>query len=257
MVNKILTEKNITIVLIVIVLYILFYFNINGSPQKNVTDKIVDEPIITEKQLINFNVIQNKDTLYLKDTLALIKVRSEEIKQEIFKGKKINPKSKKFIEDLIRVSLEEEYLLGISAPIKIAQAIIESGWGKDNIAVSHNNYFGIKNKQYYNEKEKKLVGAPVSLMTHEYDKNLKRYNTRANFISYETRWASIRHHSLFLEHQMNVSSRQGYRKLKNLNPRNYVAWALCLQDAGYATSPVYAAKLINIIRQYNLHKVKL
>jgi flagellum-specific peptidoglycan hydrolase FlgJ len=208
---------------------------------------------------------RNYNGKYVKESykLASIKevkyVADEHIVQlkDDYKNKKISKGEKEFILGLIRVSLEEEYKFGIPANIKIAQSIIESGWGKDGIAKNYNNYYGIKHKRHYTNEEKPLVSKPVSLRTHEYTKEGNKYYIDDKFISYESRWASIRHHSLFLKNQMEVSSRKGYKNLKVIPTSDYRGWANNLQKAGYATSPQYASKLIKIIEHYKLENIHL
>ena len=38
------------------------------------------------------------------------------------------------------------------------------------------------------------------------------------------------------------------------SPKNYKEAAQALQDAGYATDPTYADKIIHVIEEYNLNK---
>jgi LysM repeat protein len=45
-----------------------------------------------------------------------------------------------------------------------------------------------------------------------------------------------------------------YAFLFELDPTDYKAWAKGLKKAGYATNPVYAQKLIDLIEKYNLHQ---
>jgi flagellum-specific peptidoglycan hydrolase FlgJ len=229
------------------VLYITF--NSFSKTQLKGNDIIIKES--------DFKTLDTFDNNANEKTLAYIKIEAERLKTTIFKGKKIRSKEKQFIEGLIRVSLEEEVKFGIPAPIKIAQAILESGWGTDGLAKENNNYFGIKHKRYYNPEEKKLVGTPIMKVTHEYDSKRRYYKTKAKFITYETRWCSIRHHSLFLKHQMTHSSRKGYRNLEGLSSKDYKSWARNLQLSGYSTSHHYERTLLKLIHDYNLHKITL
>jgi flagellum-specific peptidoglycan hydrolase FlgJ len=211
----------------------------------------------SSKETRNCNNVKEK---FVLNSIKEVKyVADDHINQlkKIYEKKNISKKDKDFILGLIRVSLEEEYKFGIPANIKIAQSIIESGWGRDGIAKKYNNYYGIKHKSHYTNEEKPLVSKPVLLRTHEYTKDGKKYYIDDKFISYESRWASIRHHSLFLKNQMEVSSRKGYKNLKVIPTSDYRGWANNLQKAGYATSPQYASKLIKIIEHYNLENIHL
>lgn len=211
----------------------------------------------SSKESQNYNHVKEKFVLNsIKEVKYVADGHINEL-NETYKNKKFSKKEKDFILGLIRVSLEEEYKFGIPANIKIAQSIIESGWGRDGIAKTYNNYYGIKHKRHYTKEEKSLVSKPVSLRTHEYTKEGKKYYIDDKFITYRSRWASIRHHSLFLKTQMEISSRKGYQNLKTLPTNNYRGWAHNLQKAGYATSPHYANNLIKAIEHYSLENINL
>jgi flagellum-specific peptidoglycan hydrolase FlgJ len=261
-----LTAKNLSfIALVVLVIYILnlankrefsnkridYYFETESSSGSHY---LAEKDYITEKDLANNEPVKAKAVLCSNNALD---IKIEKLKANMFKGVKISNENRRFIEGMIKVSLEEQQRFGIPASIKIAQAIIESGWGRDGLAKSYNNYYGIKHKSYYTEIEKELVGMPVLMMTHEYNKSKQRYNQRDNFISYETRWCSIRHHSIFLKDRIDNSQKPAYKRIKKLSVYNYKAWAINLQKAGYATSPTYANKLVYLIERYNLHKIDL
>lgn len=65
---------------------------------------------------------------------------------------------------------------------------------------------------------------------------------------YGTVKESYRDHSDFL------LTREWYRSLFDLNISDYVSWAHGLKQAGYATDPQYAYRLIDIIERYDLNK---
>ena len=67
-------------------------------------------------------------------------------------------------------------MYGVPASITIAQAILESGWGKSELARSANNYFGIKVPS---------SGAYVEFETAEYVHE-KKVMVRGYFASYDT-----------------------------------------------------------------------
>ena len=91
--------------------------------------------------------------------------------------------------------------------------------------------------------------------THEYNKSRQKYYIKDNFITYETRWSSIRHHSLFLKERIDKGQNAAYKNLRSISVNDYKAWAKNLQKTGYATSPRYANTLINIIETYNLDRI--
>ena len=133
----------------------------------------------------------------------------------------------------------EEY--GILPSITIAQAILESGWGQSDLAVTHNNLFGIK-------ADSRWSGAIATVSTSE------NYNdtTIANFRKYDNIEDSIEDHGRFLYE----NSR--YAESGLFSGKNYKEQAQALENAGYSTVrnadgvAVYADKLIALIEKYNL-----
>ena len=128
---------------------------------------------------------------------------------------------------------------GIFPSIKMAQAILETGWGKSKVG---NNMFGIKaagkKSPYWN-------GSAINADTTEYIQGESgTYNLA--FRKYDSVEASIRDHTHFLQN----NSR--YKKAGVFKAKTPEQQAQALQNAGYATAPGYAAALINIINSYNL-----
>lgn len=138
---------------------------------------------------------------------------------------------------ILAVTEMEEY--GIPASIKIAQAIVETNWGKSPLAEKANNYFGIKCKETWT--------GPTFLHPDD-DRDKKGRIVPSCFRSYSNISESFRDHSEFLTH------RPYYKSLFSLAPYDYIGWAHGLKKCGYATDPKYALKLIHIIEQYDLAK---
>lgn len=122
------------------------------------------------------------------------------------------------------VQLSRAY--NVPASIILAQGILESNAGQSYLARQHNNHFG------------RRCGSSVKR---------SYYNARTGrcYRAYEAADESFHDHC-----QLLVSPR--YRHLQELKLTDYVAWAEGLQDAGYASSPAYAERLISIIETYGL-----
>ncbi|MBR1917238.1 MAG: glucosaminidase domain-containing protein [Bacteroidaceae bacterium] len=118
----------------------------------------------------------------------------------------------------------------IPASITMAQGLLESGAGTSLLAVKGHNHFGIKAHHDWT--------GPVMLRDDD--------APNEKFRVYAHDEQSYEDHSLFL--------RRGrrYASLFTLPVTDYKGWAYGLKAAGYATSPTYAAKLIQIIEDYNL-----
>ena len=126
---------------------------------------------------------------------------------------------------------------GLFPSVKLAQAALESGWGK---YTAGNNMFGIKaagsHTPYWN-------GAYVTSRTSEYvGGGYVSQNSR--FRKYPSIGDSVKDHTYFL---------QQYSRYANVfKAKTPEEQAKALQAAGYATDPNYSGKLISIINTYNL-----
>jgi hypothetical protein len=134
-----------------------------------------------------------------------------------------------YIDRFKNIATEEMNRYGIPASITLAQAILESGTGKSDLAKYANNHFGIKcttdwkGKGYYKDDDAK-------------DECFRVYNNPEE---------SFKDHSQFLK-------RKRYAPLFELDKNDYEGWAKGLKNSGYATNPKYPQLLIGLIEKYNL-----
>lgn len=127
------------------------------------------------------------------------------------------------------------YGICVHSPI-IAQAIIESGWGKSGLASKYHNYFGLKCGSSWK-------GGSVNMATREEYKPGVVTNIRDNFRTYEDFDAGIRGYFEFIN-----TSR--YKNLKGVkSPEEYVRR---LKADGYATSSKYVDNVMRVIRDNKL-----
>ena len=136
-----------------------------------------------------------------------------------------------YISEYKDVAMDEMREFGIPASIKLAQGILESGFGNSDLAVQANNHFGIKchgwqGRTFYKDDD-------------EPDECFRAYNDPRQ---------SWRDHSEFLK------NRARYESLFSLRPDDYRGWARGLQRAGYATNPNYSRLLIRIIEENDLQR---
>ncbi len=148
----------------------------------------------------------------------------------ISQGNGIN--SQEFISTYKQIAIEEMNLHGIPASIKMAQAILESGFGNSDLARNASNFFGIKCNGWKG-------------LTYLKDDDKPNECFRA----YGNPEESFRDHSQFLR------TRPWYSPLFQLALTDYKGWATGLQRAGYATNPNYSALLVRIIEGHNLHEL--
>jgi hypothetical protein len=140
-----------------------------------------------------------------------------------------------FIEELSPKAVEISKSSGILPSIIIAQAALESGWGKSAIG---SNLFGIKAGAGWKGKTR-------NERTTEYV-NGKPVAQYAIFRDYDSLDESIADHAKLL-----LGSR--YKKVREA--KDYKEAARALKAAGYATDPNYARKLIQIIELWGLDEL--
>ena len=136
----------------------------------------------------------------------------------------------RYISRYASIAVNEMYRTGVPASITLAQGIIESRSGQSTLAVDGNNHFGIK------------------CHTSWKGKTMLADDDRRNecFRVYDSAEESFRDHSDFLRY------RDRYKFLFDFKTTDYKSWAYGLKQAGYATDPAYAAKLIQCVEDYNL-----
>ena len=127
----------------------------------------------------------------------------------------------------------------VLASVIIAQAILESNWGKSTLAAKYYNLFGVKSDDPNNSKV---------LRTQEYV-NGEWITINGRFQVYASWNASIDEHALLMVNGTTYNSQQ-YAQV--IAATSYQDAAQALQNAGYATDPTYASKLISIIQKYKL-----
>jgi hypothetical protein len=125
---------------------------------------------------------------------------------------------------------------GVPASVTVAQAILETGWGKHTVGEAK-NLFGIKGRGPLGS-----VRAP----TREYV-NGKWVTVDADFAKYDSFEQSITEHARFF-----LRNRRYGRALQFKSDPD--AFAREIHKAGYATAPDYASKLIELMRQHDLYR---
>ncbi|MFP5305555.1 MAG: flagellar assembly peptidoglycan hydrolase FlgJ [Gammaproteobacteria bacterium] len=140
-----------------------------------------------------------------------------------------------FVQSILPHAEKAARELGIPARVLVAQAALETGWGRHGIHHADGrptfNFFGIK-------ADKRWEGDSVKHMTHEYDDG-EVTQERAAFRAYASP----------------ADAFDGYVDFLRANPRYAQAlrhggdaqrFVTGLQQAGYATDPAYARKILDI-----------
>lgn len=136
-----------------------------------------------------------------------------------------------FVQRHLAAARQAEAGTGIPAAFMVAQAALESGWGRREIAntdgsPSH-NLFGIKAGAGWD-------GPVAEVTTTEYEGGVAR-KVRARFRAYAS------HAESFADYARLLRASPRYREL--IGERSAEGFAQGLQRAGYATDPAYADKL--------------
>lgn len=152
-----------------------------------------------------------------------------------------NVATAKFIKQIAPAAQREQKKYHIPASITIAQAGIESDWGRSKLAYKYNNLFGIKANSKNNR---------VRMYTTENVRG-KDIRVKQYFQVYNSWAASIRAHTLLIVN----GTADNHRRFRSVQQaKNYQQAAFALQRNGYATDPNYANKLIYAIRKFHLNK---
>ena len=130
------------------------------------------------------------------------------------------------------IAMTEMVKYKIPASITLAQGILESGNGKSKLATKGNNHFGIKCHNDWKGKTMRQDDDAPQECFRVYKNAEESYNDHSKFLKNSPRYAS----------------------LFKLEITDYKGWAKGLKKAGYATSPVYANALINLIEDYDLQQ---
>lgn len=148
-----------------------------------------------------------------------------------------------YISNYKDIATREMQRTGIPASIKLAQALLESEYGKSPLAISANNHFGIKCGSRWTGKVYNKIDDDLDSLGNIIESCFRAYeNAAESFIA----------HSDFLT-DPKKKSRYGF--LFEIPTSDYQQWAVGLKKAGYASDPLYPEKLIRIIEKYELHKL--
>ncbi len=143
----------------------------------------------------------------------------------------------KFVDDIAKCvkKYAGSYGISVHSPI-IAQAILESGWGKSKLAADYHNYFGMKCGT-------KWTGPSVNMTTQEEYTAGTLATIKDNFRVYDNMEDGVKGYFEFIQ-----LSR--YENLKGItDPQKYIE---TIKNDGYATSSTYVDSLMQIIKLYNL-----
>lgn len=136
-----------------------------------------------------------------------------------------------YIHKWCHLAIENRELYGIPASITLGQAILESGYGNSHLSILTNNHFNIKCKRDWTGDRRIWNDDNPDDCFRVYDSIEESY---ADYGEY-------------------ISSRPWYEPVFAYELTDYKSWAKGLKDAGYATDPEYAHKLIRVIEDTHIY----
>jgi flagellum-specific peptidoglycan hydrolase FlgJ len=133
---------------------------------------------------------------------------------------------------------------GVPASVTLAQAILESGWGRSGLSTVDNNYFGIK---CFNGQYGSIANGCHAYNTNECTKAGTCFSTTATFRTYSSPTNSFRDHGNFLK--VNSRYAPAFAYTRDANKFIWNVW-----KAGYATDPNYYTKVTGIMAANGLYQ---
>ena len=174
-------------------------------------------------------------------------VQMENGEEEYFEfGKSASPKTLRenyTNEEFIQVmayyirKYSAQYGIKVNSGI-LAQAILESNWGRSTLSAKYHNYFGLKAGPYW-------TGKSVNMATQEEYVPGTYTNIRDNFRVYNSIEEGVRGYFEFTKFP-------NYAKIKTATTtEEYLTY---IKQAGYATSSTYVQNTMRVVKTYNLTK---
>jgi flagellum-specific peptidoglycan hydrolase FlgJ len=158
-----------------------------------------------------------------------------------------------FLKLAVQPALDNEKAFGIPASITIAQAILESGWGRSKLFTEAHNPFGIKYshrqgvEQYGSYDAPTKEYAPGSLVAEKIDAQFQRFPSLHEAFTAP---------ALLLQRPRYITAyeeRNDWKKFAEcLGPKTPDNPGAC----GYSTEPQYSADLVKLIDQYHLDDLR-
>lgn len=129
--------------------------------------------------------------------------------------------------------------LGVEPAILLAQAALETGWGKKVVK----NAFGTSNNLFNIKADRRWEGGKVATQTLEFHNGIPVQETAA-FRSYDDYQASFNDYVSFLHNNPRYE-----KALQNTsNPESFIRG---IHSAGYATDPKYSEKVLQVMGRVN------
>lgn len=162
------------------------------------------------------------------------------------------PYTEAFIDEIAPLVKADAAKTGICGAVTMAQAILESGWGRSELAKNANNLFGMKKNLSGNTwPGSTWDGKRVCTKDTKEVYSTGAATVKADFRVYNSYAESIGDHSAYLAGAKNGSALR-YPGL--VGETDYKKAAQIIKDGDYATAPDYVEKICRLVEQYGLTK---
>lgn len=204
--------------------------NSTSNKVRNSNYRLVDLDVVLEK--LSFDKKQKERVYTYIEDLKYTGTLKNNLK---------NVSMQQFIEELYPEAAEIYNKYGVLPSVTIAQAILESGWGKSELSTKANNLFGIK-------ADISWKGKKIKMNTSEY------YNKKIvdEFRVYNSKQESIKDYGEFLKNN------KRYKQSGVFQTTHYIDQANAIEKAGYSIvenskgQQIYSELVIDIIQEQNL-----
>ena len=139
---------------------------------------------------------------------------------------------------------------GVLASVTLAQSILESGWGKSELAQKSNNMFGMKATISGNTWAGTVWDGKTETIVTTEEYGGKKVKITAKFRKYPDIERSIADHSAYLLNAKKSASTYRYAGLKNTT--SYSKQISIIVNGGYCTWSSYRSQLVSLITKYKL-----
>jgi len=169
---------------------------------------------------------------------AKVELNTKEVNATSVSKKSLFENASQFVKELLPMARKVAETIGVDPKLLVAQAALETGWGKfimhNQQGESSNNLFGIKSGA-------KWTGKSVNVNTLEVEKGVF-VKVKDDFRMYDNFEKSFSDYIDFLQKNPRYQSALDVVK----DAKQFVQ---SLQQAGYATDPDYAKKILRIFNQ--------
>ncbi len=145
-----------------------------------------------------------------------------------------------FVKNLLPLAENAAKRIGVNPEVLVAQAALETGWGKSIIKTSVSNSFNLFNIKA----DSRWDGDKIEKISLEYEKGMA-VNKKSAFRAYDSLQQSFDDYANFIQNNPRYD-----KALKAAaDPEQYLHE---VHKAGYATDPKYAEKIIRVMNSSNL-----